>query len=206
MPVQIQVALISGLFTLLVAVITAVSTSVYTLNKSREERKREQVRLQQELERFRYEQREWLTDLRKAYQVELYKTRIASYPKIFQIIEKLSHHAPEPVTPEKATQIANELNCWFYSVGGMCAEADTRGAIRGLRNLCDKWGKEKGKKPSELNQWRNAAMLLLRRDLNIRGLESFDQLDNPESILKRLEDENTQSNTLSEEALQKQCL
>jgi hypothetical protein len=215
MPVQTQSALISGLFTLLVAVITGVITGVVTLKISRNQRETEKVHFQQdqaykqkefqqELERFQHERREWLTELRKAYEVELYKTRIESYPKIFQTFAKLSHHAPERVTAENATQIAHELNDWFYSVGGMCAEADTRGAIRGLRNLCDEWGKQKGKKPSDFNQWRNAAMLLLRRDLNIRGLERFDTLDSPMPILERLEKENDQSNTSFEETLQKE--
>src|SRR6266705_5578260 len=165
MPVQIEPALITGLFTLLVAVITVIVT-LYIARRERnaeqehfqQEQANKQKEFQQELEKFRHEQREWLTDLRKVYEVELYKTRIVYYPKIFQIFEKLSHHASEPVKAEEATQIAHEINDWFYSGGGMCAEADTRAAIRGLRDLCDKWGKEKGKKPSDFNQWRNAAM------------------------------------------------
>jgi hypothetical protein len=152
MSLQIQVALISAV----VALITGAIGGYFA---------------------FQREKRKWLTDLKTAYQVELHKTRIASYPEVFKIIGKLSHHASVPLTPQTAPQIAKqiatELNDWFYSVGGMCAGARARGAIRGLRGACLEW-EEKKKRPEHFYQWRNFALFYLRYDLDISGLESFE--------------------------------
>ncbi len=122
---------------------------------------------------LRLERRRWLINLKTSYETERYKARLAAYPRVFEILLKLSHGSKEPVTPEIATEIAYELNEWFHSVGGMCAEAETRGAILALRGLCFTWGRE-GKMPDNLYDWRNASLLLLRRDLDIEGLESTD--------------------------------
>ncbi len=134
------------------------------------------------------ERKKWLIDFKTAYSLELYKARLTSYPRVFEILEKLSHRTSDPVTQEKAEQVAQELNEWFYSVGGMCAETSTRGAIRGLRDCCFKWGRKGGEEPSDLYEWRNTAMLLLRRDLDIQGLESFDFAEGA-TLLKRLREE-----------------
>lgn len=168
MPLEIQTALISAA----VAIITVAIGGFLTWNQIQRERKR------------------WLTDLKTAYSIELHKTRLASYPQVYEIIKKISTFADQtdPVTPEKAKQIAQELNDWFYSVGGMCAEATTRGALLGLREACAEWGT--GKKPSDLDEWRFSLMLLLRRDLDIRGLESFDLNDRAsmlEEVKKQVE-------------------
>lgn len=166
MPLEIQTAIISAV----VALFTASIGGFLTWSQIQRERRR------------------WLIDIKTAYSVELYKTRLASYPLVYNIIKQLSTFAlaTEPVTPEKANQIAQELNDWFYSVGGMCAEADTRGALLGLREACAAWGK--GEKPSDLDDWRFTSMFLLRRDLDIRGLESFD-LNNKATMLEMLKAE-----------------
>ena len=166
MPIELQTALISAI----VALITALFGGYLTWNQIQRERKK------------------WLIDLKTAYSLELYKMRLASYPKVFEIIEKLSRHASEPVTQEKAKEAAQELNEWFYSAGGMCAETSTRGAIRGLRDCCFKWGRKGGNTPSDIYEWRNAAILLLRRDLDIQGLESFDFAEGAK-LFKKLREE-----------------
>ena len=168
MTVELQTALISAV----VALITALLGGTLTWSQIQRERKR------------------WLIDFKTSHSLELYKVRLTSYPRVFEILEQLSHHRSEPVTQEKAKQIAQELNEWFYSAGGMCADSSTRGAIRGLRDCCFKWGRgPKGEeKPSELIQFRNATLLLLRRDLDIQGLESFDFAEGV-TLLKRLQEE-----------------
>jgi hypothetical protein len=166
MPIELQTALISAV----VALVTALFGGYLTWNQIQRER------------------RKWLVDLKTAYSLELYKTRLTSYPRVFEIIEKLSHHTSDPITQEKAKLIAHELNEWFYSAGGMCAETSTRGAIRGLRDCCFKWGRKGGDKPSDLYEWRNAAVLLLRRDLDIQGLESFDFAEGA-TLFKKLQEE-----------------
>jgi hypothetical protein len=70
--------------------------------------------------------------------------------------------------------VAEELNAWLYSAGGMCADATTRGAILGLRDSCDRWGRNGGPRPPQLYEFRNLAVAFLRRDLDLAGLEPFD--------------------------------
>ena len=117
--------------------------------------------------------------------MEKYKARIASYPQVFSIIGKLSHKAREPVTPEKAKQVAYELNDWFYSIGGMCADTSTRGAIRLLRRACLTWGKQ-GSRPSDFYKWHNHALLLLRNDLDLQGLEELSDTEDITTLTKRV--------------------
>lgn len=164
MPPEIQTALISAA----VAFFTASISGYFTWSQIRRERSK------------------WLIDLKSSYSIELYKTRLENYPKVYTILAKLSHYASEPVTPDKAKQIGRELNDWFYSVGGLCADVNTRAALLGLRDACLSW--TQGDKPLELDEWRDATMLMLRRDLDLEGLESF-KLKNRESLLQLLKAE-----------------
>jgi hypothetical protein len=83
-----------------------------------------------------------------------------------------------------ADEVACELNSWFYSSGGMCADASTRGAILGLRRCCQTWATT-GNRPKETNEFRNLAIYLLRRDLDVGGLEEYD-FQNPSTMLEKL--------------------
>ena len=153
MPIEVQSAIIAAL----VALITAGITAYLTWNQIQRERTK------------------WLVDLKTSYAVELYKARLTEYPKLLKIIGRLSTYAPVKLTPEIAHEIADEINEWFYSAGGLCADTRTRGAILGLRQACIKWKEDS--LPSDVRQWRNAAMWSLRRDLDIIGLESFNPDD-----------------------------
>lgn len=150
---DIQTALIAAI----VALLTASITGFLTWYQIQRERSR------------------WLIDLKKGYALELYKLRLQTYPKGLEIIGKLSTRAANPLTPEKSRQIAEELNAWFYSAGGLCADTRTRGALLGLRESCLAW--KSGDMPAEIRQWRDAAVFLLRRDLDLLGLESFSEQD-----------------------------
>ena len=164
MPTDIITALIAAF----VALLTAGITGIITWTQVQRERTK------------------WLTDLKTSYSVELYKTRLAEYPKIMQVIAKLSSRAPNTLTPESAQEVAREINAWFYSTGGLVAEASTRGALVALRDRCLRW--KEGTKPDEIRTWRNAAIFALRRDLDIVGLESFD-VDAESSLLANLKKE-----------------
>jgi hypothetical protein len=163
-PLEIQTALISAI----VALCTAIIGGYLTWSQIRRERKK------------------WLADLKTSYAMELYKTRLASYPEVYRIISKLSSRATDPLTPSRAQQIAHEINDWFYSVGGLCADVNTRAALIELRETCLSW--TQGDKPINLTRWRNATLMLLRRDLDLHGLESFD-FEDRETPLKILEKE-----------------
>ena len=129
----------------------------------------------------------WLTELKTAYAVELYKARLSSYPAMQEIIVQLSSQAPIPLSPEQAKSVAQAINKWIYTVGGLVAETNTRGAILGLRDACAAW--KEGPQPKEILEWRNAALVLLRRDLDVHGLESADVLKDRTSLLAKLQKE-----------------
>ena len=67
---------------------------------------------------------------------ELNAHHCSNYPDVFTIIGKLSHKAKLPATAGSAKDIAEELNDWLYSAGGMCAEPSAQGALLKLRDAC----------------------------------------------------------------------
>lgn len=150
MPAEI----ISALIAALVALITAGITGVITWAQIQRERTR------------------WLADLKASYSVELYKARLAEYSRLFPLFGRLSTRAPVPLTPQSAAEVAQEINDWLYSAGGLVAAKSTRGALLALRDRLLRW--QEGRRPDEIRVWRNAAMFALRRDLDILGLESFE--------------------------------
>jgi hypothetical protein len=133
------------------------------------------------------ERAKWVTELKTAYALELHKARLSSYPAMQEIIGQLSSHAQTPLTPQQAQSVAQAINRWNYTVGGLVAETNTRGAILGLRDACAAW--KEGPQPKEILHWRNAALFLLRRDLDVHGLESADVLMDRLSLLAKLQKE-----------------
>ena len=110
------------------------------------------------------ERSKWLIDLKQAYALEVYKARLTVYPKMQEIIGRLSSQAQPPLTEETAQQVAQEINEWIYSSGGLIAETDTRSAVLNLRDVCATWKQE------EILKWRDASLFALRRDLDVSGL------------------------------------
>jgi hypothetical protein len=164
MPLELQTALISAL----VALVTVGVGGYFTWSQIQREKNK------------------WLIKLKTSYSVELYKTRLKSYPAMFELLGQLSMHAPDPLTPEKAQQIGQAIHTWLYSPGGLCAETSTRGALKELRNCCSEW--KEGPKPPELAERRHSVLFLLRRDLDLHGFESFDPKDSG-PLLHKLQSE-----------------
>ncbi|GAA1705132.1 hypothetical protein GCM10009680_52450 [Streptomyces yatensis] len=135
---------------------------------------------------LRRDQNKWRVDLKSAWALELHKARLESYPEIFSTLLQLSHYS-SPITREIASEVSRSLNTWFYSTGGMCADKTTRGAILGLRKCCSKWART-GSEPTDFYRWRNLTVALLRRDLDIAGLESYDFKPDA-TLLSTLEEE-----------------
>jgi hypothetical protein len=169
MPVQVLAAIISAVVSFVIALIS-VFFSWKQLQGEKAKIRQERVKIQQE-------RTQWLVDIKSSYALEIYKARLVEYPKMGEILGRLSKHAPTQLTPEKAKQIASEIHTWLYShsPGGLYAESSTRGALKELRAACSTW--ERGEKPVTIGDWRHIALFLLRRDLDIEGIESFDPLD-----------------------------
>jgi hypothetical protein len=163
---EVSTAVISGLIALVIATIGA----VVNLGQLRRERDR------------------WLVDAKMSWTNELYKVRLARYPAAFEILRSLSHGNTTALTPQIAGAVALDLNEWFYSAGGMAADATTRGAILGLRQACAGWAREGGKRPRELMAFRNLAIQCLRRDIDLHGNEKYD-FDQPATMLASLRQE-----------------
>ena len=191
MPIELETTIITVIVAFIVGLLTAAVSYIIGSRQLKQNDEKTHRELELELNRFREEQKQWITNLQAAYELEKYKARIASYPVMFAIIGKLSHKAKIPATSEKAIDIAEELNDWLYSAGGMCAEPSTRGALLKLRDACLHWNK-RAVKPDDLYKWRNYSLLLLRNDLGIKGLESFDY-HKMASLIERVKEEVNQA-------------
>ncbi|HEY1353159.1 MAG TPA: hypothetical protein VGF67_26390 [Ktedonobacteraceae bacterium] len=181
-----DVGIITAIITAIAAIFVAILGNIFTFLSSKSQIKQNENKTREELkvglDRFR---EGWITDLQTTYELEMYKTRLASYPEVFKIIGQLSHGALDPLTPAKAKQVAYALNEWFYSAGGMCADTSTRGALLLLRQVCANWETQGTPiPPADVYTWRNNALLLLRNDLGLRGLESYDFNNTPTLIAK----------------------
>lgn len=133
----------------------------------------------------RQEKAKLAIELRKAYAIELFKKRLETYSEVMKILGILSGASTEPLNIEKARQAGNKLNEWLYSVGGLCADMETRGALTILRNEClftngdiDSF--------KNIHNFMKESMLRLRRDLDIEGLKAFNPELPPDSKLKNV--------------------
>jgi hypothetical protein len=139
-------------------------------------------------DQIRRERQRELVEAKVARTLELHRTRLATYPTAFEAMAPLSTHNRALLTAEVGGEVAKKLNAWLYSAGGMCADATTRSAVLGLRDSCDKWAANSGQRPPQLYEFRNLAVALLRRDLDLAGLESFDIRRNV-TLLAQLRDD-----------------
>lgn len=165
MPTEVQAALIAAV----VGLLTALTGTTVTMLQARRERSK------------------WLVDFKGTTSLELYRQRLSSYPHIFKIIGRLSHGAHPAPDANVAGQVALDLNDWIYGLGGLCAEAGTRGALIGLRTRCTSWASS-GNEPADIYGWRNLALARLRLDIDLDGLENYD-FDNMPSTLQRIKSE-----------------
>ncbi|HZU70742.1 MAG TPA: hypothetical protein VFA09_25940 [Ktedonobacteraceae bacterium] len=187
MPIELETTIITVIVALIVGLLTAAGSYIIGSRQLKQNDEKTHRELELELNRLREEQKQWITNLQSAYELEKYKARITSYPEVFTIIGRLSHKAKVPATAEHAKAIAEELNEWLYSTGGMVAEPGTRGALLKLRDACFTWNKRR-ERPDDLYKWRSYSLLLLRNDLGIKGLESFDY-GQMASLIERVKEE-----------------
>ena len=121
---------------------------------------------------LQWDRRKWRTELKTSYALELYRTRLKSYPKASETMRRISAQGPEQLTTDLMHEVAQALNDWAYSEGGLCAGENTRGAILVLRDRL--LSARDNRPPEDLYRVRNTALLYLRRDLDLKGLDYFD--------------------------------
>ena len=119
------------------------------------------------------ESRKLRIDLKKAYAVELFKKRLEAYPPVWEALGQLSEQAVVPLNSLIAAEVGNQVNHWLYSVGGLCADRETRRALLDVRNACLDL-RNGGASVVQIRDLRDVAMVYLRRDVSLKGLESFD--------------------------------
>jgi hypothetical protein len=163
MATQIQAALIAAI----VGLVTTGVGALLSANQAKRERSK------------------WLVELKSGYALELYKARLATYPRVFETLSGLSHVRGEKEIGTNAANVARDLNGWLYSAGGMCADSAARGAVLGLRHRCREWAAT-GKRPDDFYVWRNLAIQMLRRDLDLDDRNETYDFDNLKSLLQRL--------------------
>jgi len=166
MPIQLQTAIIAAV----VALLTGGSTAFLSWMQ------------------FQRERTKYLVSLKADYAIELYRTRLETYPAVFAALSRISSRTEHGLTTEAVHGAGIDLNSWFYSRGGMCAEATTRGAIRLLRSACLRWSGTDEPSLAQLYELRNSAVLLLRRDLDLTGLENLEFADDT-TLLARIKSE-----------------
>lgn len=135
---------------------------------------------------IRREARKWAIDLRAAIELEHLKIRIPQFAQASEIIGRLSSTRAQSLGADELGRVGQDLNSWFYSAGGLCADKSTRGAILGLRDACLKW--TPGKALQDVWGWRDAALFYLRRDIHLGGLDTFDPKDTASSLAKLREE------------------
>ncbi len=120
------------------------------------------------------ERRRWRVDMKTSWKLEVHKKRLEFYPPAFEILRQLSTGSATPVNADIAGDVAQRLNGWLYSSGGMCAAGTTRGAIVELRECCQRWrnSPEDGR-PVDFHDKRNRVITTLRRDLDLLGVDSY---------------------------------
>jgi len=133
------------------------------------------------LAQVRRERRRLLIDPAFTVSMELIRARIAAYPEAMAALLPLSEASSEPPTAEVAWHVAERLNTWLYSAGGLCASATARDALLGLRQGCRRWAAD-GRRPDDLYDWRNLAVATLRFDLGLRDLEDHDLSREPDPL------------------------
>src|SRR6185437_10592841 len=93
MPIEIETTILTVIVAFIVGILTVAVSYIIGSRQLKQNEEKTHRELELELNRFREEQKQWITDLQAAYELEKYKTRIASYPAMFVIIGKLSHKA-----------------------------------------------------------------------------------------------------------------
>jgi hypothetical protein len=184
MDANTNVALIGTLFTLFAAILT-VLVNFFRERSEREkwrrslefervkwertielEREKWQKTTEYEERRIKHEENKWVLELNSQRELELYRTRLRTYPDIFIALEQLSQYRVNELSEDAAIELANSLNVWGYSEAGLCMSSDTRESVFSLRRKLEKYLHKEINARDLTKGPRTDLIELMRRDLN----------------------------------------
>src|SRR5579862_1868970 len=85
--------------------------------------------------KFTYEQQQWREQLARELTMKLVDARLVEYSKIWSYVRVVAQSAMQngTFTPEVAKELADKVQAWRFSKGGLLAEETTRGAVYALQ-------------------------------------------------------------------------
>jgi len=85
--------------------------------------------------KFTYEQQQWREQLARELTMKLVDARLDEYSKIWSYVRVVAQSAMQngTFTPEVAKELADKVQAWRFSKGGLLAEETTRGAVYALQ-------------------------------------------------------------------------
>jgi hypothetical protein len=95
-----------------------------------EEQKFEQQRKLEDL-KFTYEKQQWREQLARELTMKLVDARLDEYSRIWSYVRVVARSGMDrgTFTPEVAKDLADKVQAWRFSKGGLLAEETTRGAV-----------------------------------------------------------------------------
>jgi hypothetical protein len=85
--------------------------------------------------KFTYEQQQWREQLARELTMKLVDARLDEYSRIWSHVRSIAQSAMQSgtFTPEVAKELADKVQAWRFSKGGLLAEETTRGAVYALQ-------------------------------------------------------------------------
>lgn len=151
METSIVVALVSGTFILMAAVLGM----VVNFHQSK-----------LEAQRIDHERQRWLLELHSKFEDKLYNLRLKGYVPILASLELLSHYRIHDSTSEQLRDLASKMNSWGYGPAGLCMSGATRDSLFALRFKLIDYIDGKIDAETLMAESRTDLIELMRRDLN----------------------------------------
>lgn len=147
MSIELLAVIISGSVSLLIALLT-LGVNRYLTDRQ-----------------LKHENRKLLYDIKSMTLPDLYKVRLSEYAALNQIIAHFSRNNVDRLTPEKAWELAEQINKWMYGSGGLIQGPRSRAYTWLLRDYCQRW--KDGPAPKQLIIAKDYLQRELRNDLDV---------------------------------------
>jgi predicted oxidoreductase len=115
----------------LAALVGVLWQTTYALLRDRIHDKQAQRELELEQQKFDHQQQQWREQLALELTMKLVDARLDEYSRIWSYVRVVAWSGMEQgtFTPEVAKDLADKVQAWRFSKGGLLAEETTRGAV-----------------------------------------------------------------------------